>query len=106
MAFPNPASNYVDIDINPEAIEMKVITTDSENDKLTKMYDNMGTLYYSSEFTKLPYRLKTNKFPEGNYVVQIIDGQNTSSILYSHIQSKKALRNNNLKWNLEEIITN
>lgn len=80
MAFPNPASNYVEIDINPEAIEMNAMSTDSEQEKLIKVYDEMGIIYYSSEFKKLPYRLKTNKLPEGNYVVQIIDGQNTSSI--------------------------
>ena len=80
MTFPNPASNYVDIDINPEAIEMSALSADSEQDRLIKVYDNMGTLYYSSEFKKLPYRLKTDKFPEGNYMVQIIDGQYTSSI--------------------------
>jgi hypothetical protein len=80
MAFPNPVSNYVDIDINPEAIEMSAMSYDSEQDKLIQVYDEMGIIYFSSEFKRLPYRLKTNKLPEGNYMVQIIDGQNVSSI--------------------------
>jgi hypothetical protein len=80
LASPNPADNFVNIDIHPEALETSTRNLEKEQDKFIRVYDEMGTLYYSSEFKELPYQIKTDKLPNGNYVVYIIEGKNTSSI--------------------------
>ena len=70
MAFPNPGSNYVDIDVNPKmSTSMEEIYN---NDISLSLYNKMGTVVLNSNVESLPYRIDTSILPNGEYIVKII----------------------------------
>ena len=70
MAFPNPGSNYVDIDINPK---MSTSMEDIYNNDISlSVYNKMGIVVLNSNVESLPYRIDTSGLPNGEYVVKII----------------------------------
>jgi len=70
MAFPNPSSSYVDIDVNPKmSTSMEEIYN---NDISLSLYNKMGTVVHNSNVESLPYRIDTSGLPNGEYVVKII----------------------------------
>ena len=78
MALPNPADNYIDIDID----EKKLATAQKylKGESVLKMYDKMGTVKYTAEFKEFPYRINTSVLPEGLYVILIINNERAQSI--------------------------
>jgi len=70
MAFPNPSSSYVDIDVNPKmSTSMEEIYN---NDISLSLYNKMGIVVLNSNVESLPYRINTSELPNGEYVVKII----------------------------------
>ena len=70
MAFPNPSSSYVDIDVNPKmSTSMEEIYN---NDISLSLYNKMGIAVLNSNVESLPYRINTSELPNGEYVVKII----------------------------------
>jgi len=70
MAFPNPANNYIDIDINREKMAEENITTDAKC-TLT-IYDKTGLVKYKTEFSRFPFRIDTGNLSEGIYIINLL----------------------------------
>jgi hypothetical protein len=77
MASPNPADDYLDIDINKEKV-----TTDGlsvANKYVLTIVDKMGIVKYSDEFKEFPHRINTRNLPEGLYIINLLyEGKITS----------------------------
>jgi len=73
MAFPNPSSSYVDIDVNPKMSTL--IEEIYNNDISLSVYNKMGIVVLNSNVESLPYRIDTSGLPNGEYVVKIITGK-------------------------------
>jgi len=76
--YPNPANNYIDIDINRE----KIITEDliSGDEYILTITDINGIIKYTYKFRELPYRIMTNGLSNGVYIVNIIHGKVSFSV--------------------------
>ncbi|MGQ9621041.1 MAG: T9SS type A sorting domain-containing protein [Bacteroidales bacterium] len=70
MAFPNPANNYIDIDINREKMTEENINTDAKC-TLT-IYDKTGLVRYKTEFKGFPFRIYTGNLPEGVCFINLL----------------------------------
>jgi len=87
MAFPNPGSNYVDIDVNPKmSTSMEEIYN---NDISLSLYNKMGTVVLNSNVESLPYRIDTSVLPNGEYVVKIITRKKGGTEKDQRIESLK-----------------
>jgi hypothetical protein len=84
MAFPNPSSDFVDIDINKEKISQSEISTGS-NCFLT-IVDKTGLIKSKTKFSGFPYRLDTSSLPDGIYFInlQINDKKSTIRLVIKH----------------------
>jgi len=69
MASPNPADNYVDINIDPERIDPTKLASNVEY--VLYIYDNMGVAKNTTQFKDFPYRINTGSLQEGVYFIQI-----------------------------------
>jgi len=69
MASPNPADNYVDINIDPERIDPTKLASNVEY--VLYIYDNMGVAKNTAQFKDFPYRINTGSWQEGVYFIQI-----------------------------------
>lgn len=80
MAIPNPGSSFIDITVSN--IDTKSLKSTNLENKLyaIKVFNSMGKLVYSNAQISLPFRLGTDNYPEGNYILQIIDRKNVESI--------------------------
>jgi len=70
MAFPNPANNYIEIDINRGKMAEENISTDSKC-TLT-IYDKTGLVKNKTEFKGFPFRIDTGNLPEGVYFINLL----------------------------------
>jgi len=78
MAFPNPANDYIEIDINREKMTEENIRTDLKC-TLT-MYDKTGLVKYKTEFKGFPFRIDTGNLPEGIYFINLLYNGKTYSM--------------------------
>jgi len=78
MAFPNPANDYIEIDINREKMAEENISTDSKC-TLT-IYDKTGLVKNKTEFRGFPFRIETGNLPEGVYFINLLYGGKTYSM--------------------------
>jgi hypothetical protein len=70
MAAPNPASEYVNIEVDPEKLSKQIVLTEFIN--TITVSDKMGMILIKDNITSLPYKIETSKLLEGQYVVNII----------------------------------
>ncbi len=79
MASPNPGSDFIEISLAPnEAGTLKAIQEDI--DIIVKVFSSMGRIQFTSKLDRLPYRIDTSTFLDGNYIIQIIDKNNVEKI--------------------------
>ena len=78
MAFPNPADDYLDIDINEEKMTADGISIG--NEYAVTIVDKMGVMKYTDEFKEFPYRINTRNLPEGLYIINLLYEGKISSI--------------------------
>ncbi len=70
MASPNPADNYIDIDIDKEKMTTEGLSVGKEH--VLTMVDKMGMVKYTAEFKEFPYRINTSNLPDGLYIINLI----------------------------------
>ncbi|MCJ7449870.1 MAG: T9SS type A sorting domain-containing protein [Bacteroidales bacterium] len=75
--YPNPANNYVDIDINRGKIVAEDLILNGEY--ILTITDINGMVKYTDKFRGLPYRINAGSLPNGMYIINIIHGENTFS---------------------------
>ena len=84
MAFPNPSSDFVDID----AIKDKVSSEELASDIKTSLsiIDKVGTVKIKTEFKGFPYRVNTSDLPDGLYFlyIQFNDKKSTIRLVIKH----------------------
>ena len=78
MAFPNPADDYLDIDINKEKMTADGISIG--NEYAITIVDKMGMVKCTDEFKDFPYRINTRNLPEGLYIINLLYEGKISSI--------------------------
>ena len=70
MASPNPATDYVDIDIASD--EAKTLEASYSSDVTITVVDKMGAPMLKQKANGFPYRLNTGTLKKGEYVVHIL----------------------------------
>lgn len=78
MASPNPADNYIDIDINEEKMITEGLSLGNEH--VLTMADKMGMVKYKAEIQEFPYRINTSNLPNGLYIINLINKDRKFSI--------------------------
>jgi len=78
LAYPNPAGNYIDIDVDKAKLNNENIVI--EDECLLSVIDQSGTVKLKTEFKGLPYRFDTTNLPNGLYYVNIVYKGKTSTI--------------------------
>jgi len=84
MAYPNPASSFVDIDVIKEKLSSLV---NSSDERCTlSVVDKSGVIKSKFNFIGFPYRLNTSNLPEGLYFIniQIKDIKSTIRLSIKH----------------------
>ena len=78
--YPNPASNYFEIDIDSDKADEEILRSGREfNVTIT---DNMGMVKYTDRFREFPHRINTVNLTDGIYIVTIsYDGDSFSTRL-------------------------
>jgi serine protease len=85
--FPNPASNTVKVEINTNQNSDTTINTPifltNNNSKITNytinIYNNFGTLFFSTIKTGDSFYLPINNLVEGTYLIEVNDGKQSYS---------------------------
>lgn len=67
LLFPNPASNYVTIEINRQKLHSVDLKTNHEC--MVSIIDKSGITRFSNKINSFPYRLETSNLPEGIYFI-------------------------------------
>jgi hypothetical protein len=76
--YPNPASDYFEIDIVNDQGDDEIISLDGEFN--VTIADNMGIIKYADRFREFPHRINTVNLTKGIYIITISFGGNSSSI--------------------------
>ncbi len=78
MASPNSADDYIELYVNEEKITAEGLSLGREC--VLSIVDKMGMVKFTDEFREFPYRINTNKLPEGLYIINLIYEGKMSSI--------------------------
>jgi len=78
MASPNPADDFIELNINEEKIAAEGLSLGRECN-LT-MVDKMGMVKYKAEIREFPYRINTSNLPNGLYIINLINKDRKFSI--------------------------
>lgn len=78
MASPNPADDYIELNIDKEKISAESISLGSE--WVLTMVDNMGVVKYIDNLWEFPYRINTSKLPGGLYIINLFNDGKMSSV--------------------------
>jgi len=78
MAYPNPSSEFVDIDVVKEKISSEDLVSDIKT--YLSIVDKSGTARFSTTFKGFPYRVNTSDLPDGIYFMNIQFKDKRSSI--------------------------
>jgi len=78
MASPNPADEYIELNIDKEKISAESISLGSE--WVLTMVDNMGVVKYIDNLWEFPYRINTSKLPGGLYIINLFNNGKMSSV--------------------------
>lgn len=70
MTVPNPSSEFVDLDLDPTIASAEDVL--SESVISVTVTDKMGVVKFKSEVTTLPFRIETQKWLNGEYLVSIL----------------------------------
>jgi len=78
MAYPNPSSEFVDIDVVKDKISSEDLVSDIKT--YLSIVDKSGTVRFSTTFKGFPYRVNTSDLPDGIYFLNIQFKDKRSSI--------------------------
>jgi hypothetical protein len=67
LLYPNPSSNYVNIELNKQNLSMGNPNTDFEC--IVSIVDKSGITKFSNKINAFPYRLDTSNLPKGIYFI-------------------------------------
>jgi hypothetical protein len=77
ITSPNPADSYIVIDVDKEKIASENINLRSEY--VLTMIDKVGMIIHTAEIREFPYKINTNKLPDGFYIINLnCEGKMTS----------------------------
>jgi len=84
MAFPNPSSDFVDIDAIKDKISSEELASDIKTS--LSIIDKVGTVKIKTEFKGFPYRVNTSDLPDGLYFlyIQFNDKKSTIRLVIKH----------------------
>ncbi len=77
ILYPNPADDYVNIDINKGKIAVEDLISGGKY--ILTITDINGMVKYTDRFRELPYRIKADSLPNGLYIINIVQGKNAFS---------------------------
>ena len=83
--FPNPASSSVEVTITDKVTDTESSFTksstpdDQELTYMVRIINNYGVTFYTAERTGSCFTLPVDKLKDGNYIVQVINGDNVYS---------------------------
>lgn len=78
MAYPNPSTEFVDIDVVKDKISSEELVSDIKT--YLSIIDKSGTVRSSTSFKGFPYRINTSDLPDGIYFMNIQFKDKISSI--------------------------
>ncbi|MBW6500817.1 MAG: T9SS type A sorting domain-containing protein [Bacteroidales bacterium] len=78
MAYPNPSSEFVDIDVVKDKISSEELVSDIKT--YLSIVDKSGTTRFSTTFKGFPHRINTSDLPDGIYFMNIQFKDKRSSI--------------------------
>jgi hypothetical protein len=78
FAYPNPSADYVNIDINRD--KLNLLDHTSVPECLLTLLDRSGIIKLKTVVKGFPYKIDTDKFPEGIYFLTIVFGNTSSTI--------------------------
>jgi len=78
MAYPNPSTEFVDIDVVKDKISSEELISDIKTS--LSIVDKSGTVRFSTTFKGFPYRVNTIDLPNGIYFMNIQFKDKRSSI--------------------------